>query len=161
MIKFLSTLLIFSFLSINAFAFQFQDYYWGQHLKETMPIVARKAAPQKNDTDQFIILAYEDNIAGKPCQVFLNFSRLSQSLSAATVLWKTPVAGTSMKNSIENKYGKPSKKEINPKKGVSRSYTWKGRAENEVIILEMGSDYTKAVYFGGEFYNIAEQEMLK
>ncbi|MFC1667584.1 hypothetical protein ACFL0P_07000 [Candidatus Omnitrophota bacterium] len=140
------------FFSVNAFAFQFEDFEWGISREDAETIIQDKGKILlfSDDEDE---IGYTDTILDKPCQVILFFTPNSKQLAGITIIWKTTAVGKTLKYLLTKKYGQP--QQVNE---GANFYNW-GSVENyRMLVLEFNSPQTDLIYYGGNYYKNLEKE---
>lgn len=149
------------FISQNVFAYQFENFKWGQSLAEVKEGLRGKNAKEINNNSD-IGLFYSDKILSTDCYIALVFSPKSKLLASIMITWKTTSIGNDLKKMLIKKYGIPSR----PNHFMDKYY-W-GEGHNSLLLNYTFSE-TKLIYFGGLFakrwneesQNIIEQEIDK
>ena len=151
---FLIILFIFLFLLIShsAFAFQFEDFYWGQTKGEILDLLKENNKEDVNiQTNERI--SYSDEIYQQPCKITMIFTFENYELAAVFIEWETGTIGDEIQKELIDRYGQPVELE-----SYMKEYRWQGGFPGERLILDYLGN-AELSYYGGKYYQKYQKQL--
>jgi hypothetical protein len=141
-------------ISSSAWAYQFEDYRWGDsldYINEKITKDGKTNIEREKDT-----LRFDDTIYDKPCRIIMLFTPKTKQLGHITVRWNPPGPGKVLKRELTAQYGPP-----NDSDSFLQQYTWRENMydSDNMLILNCSPDNpVKVQYFGGEYWRKMQGE---